>query len=62
MRVGGRAILFPVTPGHTLVVPKRHVASIFDLPEPEYRELWAQVAKVRSLLVEKFHPSPSTSA
>jgi diadenosine tetraphosphate (Ap4A) HIT family hydrolase len=33
------------------------VASIFDLPEPEYRELWAQVARVRSLLAEKFHPS-----
>jgi hypothetical protein len=41
---------FPVTPGHTLVVPGRHVASFFGLPEAEYRELWAQVARVRSLL------------
>lgn len=23
---------FPLSDGHTLVVPKRHVASLFDLP------------------------------
>ena len=44
---------FPVTPGHTLVIPKRHVVSLFDLPEREYQELWAQVAEVRKRLVEK---------
>jgi diadenosine tetraphosphate (Ap4A) HIT family hydrolase len=48
---------FPVTPGHTLVIPKRHVPSLFDLPEREYLELWAQVAEVRKKLAEKFHPS-----
>ena len=46
---------FPVTPGHALVIPKRHVASLFNLPEPEYRELWAQVSEVRKRLAEKFH-------
>ena len=46
---------FPVSPGHALVIPKRHVASLFDLPEPEYRELWALVAEVRKRLAEKFH-------
>ena len=48
---------FPVTPGHTLVIPKRHVTSLFDLPEREYQELWAQVAELRKMLAEKFHPS-----
>ena len=48
---------FPVTPGHTLVIPKRHVASLFDLPEPEHRELWAQVTEVRKRLAERFHPA-----
>lgn len=47
---------FPVSPGRTLVIPKRHMASIFDLPEDDRQELWAQVAKVRSLLAEKFRP------
>jgi diadenosine tetraphosphate (Ap4A) HIT family hydrolase len=46
---------FPVSTGHTLVIPKRHVASLFDLPERDYRELWSLVAGVRKLLAEKFH-------
>jgi diadenosine tetraphosphate (Ap4A) HIT family hydrolase len=29
------ADLYPISPGHTLVVPKRHVGSLFDLPEEE---------------------------
>jgi hypothetical protein len=31
---------FPVAEGHTLVVPKRHVASLFDLSEAEQAALW----------------------
>lgn len=29
----------PLTPGHTLVIPKKEVDYIFDLPEDEYVEL-----------------------
>ncbi|MFI3261860.1 MAG: HIT family protein [Rikenellaceae bacterium] len=29
----------PLTEGHTLVVPKREVDNLFDLPEEEYKEL-----------------------
>jgi len=43
---------FPITEGHTLVVPKRHVASIFDLPENEFAALWQEVALVRNLLAD----------
>jgi len=31
---------FPVNPGHTLVVPRRHVANFFDLSEEEQAALW----------------------
>jgi len=31
---------FPVTQGHTLVIPKRHVASLFDLPDEERAAVW----------------------
>lgn len=48
---------FPISPGHALVVPKQHVASLFELPESNYQELWAQVAETRKLLMEKFHPA-----
>jgi diadenosine tetraphosphate (Ap4A) HIT family hydrolase len=37
---------FPVTEGHTLVVPQRHVASAFDLTESEEADHWQLVAKV----------------
>ena len=36
--------------GHTLVVPRRHVASVFDLAPEEYAALWALVAAVRARL------------
>lgn len=47
---------FPVAVGHTLIIPKRHVASIFDLPANEFHDLWAQVAEVRRLLVAQHAP------
>jgi len=30
---------FPVSPGHSEVIPKRHVASLFDLTQDEWGEL-----------------------
>ncbi len=47
---------FPVSEGHALVIPRRHVASLFDLPADEQASLWAEVARVRALLLAKHHP------
>ncbi len=47
---------FPLTEGHTLVIPKRHVQSPFDLPQEELNDLTAAVAKVRHTLQTKYHP------
>ena len=47
---------FPLTEGHTLIVPRQHVASLFELTVDEQAELWQLVAQVRSSLVEQFHP------
>jgi hypothetical protein len=41
---------YPVARGHTLIVPKRHVASLFDLPEQEQVVLWRLVSLVRGKL------------
>ena len=38
---------YPVAAGHTLVVPRRHVASVFDLGPEEYAALWEVVGSVR---------------
>lgn len=35
---------FPVSPGHSEIVTKRHVASLFDLTQEEWRELQATVS------------------
>jgi diadenosine tetraphosphate (Ap4A) HIT family hydrolase len=48
---------FPVTEGHTLVIPKRHAVSLFDLSPEEQAALWRLVAEVRSQLLEKFQPA-----
>src|SRR5690349_4952061 len=47
---------FPVTPGHTLVAPKRHVASLFDLPDEEQAAVWVLVAQVRAMLLAEGKP------
>jgi diadenosine tetraphosphate (Ap4A) HIT family hydrolase len=38
---------YPLSEGHTLVVPARHVASLSDLTAEEEAELWALVREVR---------------
>ena len=47
---------FPVTEGHTLVVPRQHVASIYELPAEEQAALWTLVAEARSRLNEDLAP------
>jgi diadenosine tetraphosphate (Ap4A) HIT family hydrolase len=47
---------FPVSPGHTLVVPRRHVVTIFDLPEDEYADCFLLALKVKALLAARHAP------
>lgn len=52
--------LFPVAEGHTLVIPRRHVASIYDLPAAEERELWDLTRRTRDLLISEHRPDGFT--
>jgi len=47
---------FPISPGHTLIIPRHHVASLFNLTTEERQSLWELVATVRTNLIEEFHP------
>lgn len=47
---------YPVSPGHTLVIPRQHAASLFDLPPLVQAGVWQMVATVRVRLVEELHP------
>ena len=45
---------FPISEGHTLVVPRVHVASLFDLPASDLAAVWEFVARVRAELTKRF--------
>ncbi len=47
---------FPVSKGHTLIVPKRVVPEIFDLNDDEYRGCFDLIKKVKDYLKEKYSP------
>lgn len=47
---------FPLTQGHTLVIPKKHVASLFELSDEEQAAVWRLVAQVRASLCSEFRP------
>lgn len=47
---------FPVSPGHALVVPKRHVASYFDLNYEEIKDLWLAVNRAKENLDHLYQP------
>lgn len=45
---------FPISPGHALIIPKRHVASFFELTVEEQRAMLELLAEIRQkLLVER---------
>jgi diadenosine tetraphosphate (Ap4A) HIT family hydrolase len=47
---------YPVSPGHTLVIPRRHVASFFELTPEEVNACMALINEERKLLDEEFKP------
>lgn len=46
----------PASPGHTLIVPRRMVASWFETTPQEQSALLALVSEVKGQLDERFHP------
>ncbi|WP_067048584.1 HIT family protein [Methanofollis ethanolicus] len=51
-----RADAFPVSPGHTLIVPFRHVSSFFEATEAERVALLDLLCRCRDALEERYHP------
>jgi diadenosine tetraphosphate (Ap4A) HIT family hydrolase len=47
---------YPKAEGHTLVIPKRHTASLFDLPDEEQASLGRLVALIRTKLAAELRP------
>ena len=47
---------YPVSTGHTLVIPNRHISSYFDCTDSERLELWSLVEQVKTELEDTFAP------
>ena len=47
---------FPISPGHSLIIPKRHFSSIFEATEEERSALWELLGQTREHLQTQYHP------
>lgn len=47
---------YPVSPGHTLLIPKRHTGSFFDLSEQERGDLLVLLDRAKLALDQEFQP------
>lgn len=45
---------YPIAEGHTLVVPLRHVGSVYELSAEEQAASWRLVAEVRRSLIARY--------
>lgn len=47
---------YPVNPGHTLIIPKQHIADYFELSERSKQGCWLVVNHVQKLISRRFQP------
>jgi len=44
----------PVLPGHSLIIPKRHVLDVTQLTESEFSEIYRIISKVKPVLLKRY--------
>ncbi len=47
---------YPVSTGHSLIIPRKHVTNVFDLPFDDYHACFDLVRAVRELLEREHRP------
>jgi len=47
---------YPISPGHTLIIPKRHISSFFDLSRTEQNSLFYLLETAKDSLDKEFQP------
>ena len=47
---------FPISPGHSLVIPRRHVASLFELNEEERTALLTLLEQAKERVAGRYRP------
>ena len=48
---------YPVSPGHALIVSRRHVADLFDLSAEEHAAIWALLPAVKAAIAARHAPA-----
>ena len=47
---------FPISPGHTLIIPKRHVSSFFEISQEERESLLKLLDQAKKVTDQEFKP------
>jgi len=47
---------FPLSPGHLLIVPRRHVASLFETSPEERSAIFALIDRAKNLIEQEYKP------
>lgn len=47
---------FPVSPGHTLIVPRRHIASVSEATSEEFAAIWSLLMEARTVIEHELKP------
>ena len=47
---------FPVSPGHSLIIPKRHVGSFFEVSTAERMSMLALLDAAKAAVDDRYHP------
>ncbi len=47
---------YPISPGHTLIIPRRHIGSLFELKIDEQAELLELLNRAKSTIDKEFSP------
>ena len=47
---------YPVSKGHSLVIPRRHVVSLWEMTADEYADVFNLVRQVKDIIHEQFRP------
>lgn len=48
---------FPISKGHAVIIPKSHVASIFELSSQQIQNLFFLIGETKKILKDKFSPN-----
>jgi len=47
---------YPVSCGHTLIIPKKHILSLFDLDQQDFIHLHSVIKKLKLFLDQQYNP------